>query len=145
MRPAVYRGDLGELLAKYMGRHAGRDQECAALVQTVTNVGHTSRWQPGPRVVDQNYIEPGTVIANFVTENGQSRYPNRSSWHVAIFLDFGPRYVNGGYANIWVLDQWRGSSGVARRSKKAFSREEVRRNNVRASNNANEYYIVLVP
>lgn len=144
MRPAVYRGDLGELLAQYQGRFAGRNQECAALVQFVTDVGHTSKWQPGGRVVDQSFIPPGTIIANFVVDNGKARYPNKSGWHVAIFLNFGPKYVSGGYENIWVLDQWRGAS-VARRSKKAFSRDEAKRNQIRASNNANEYYVVNVP
>jgi len=61
-----------------------------------------------------------------------------------MFLNFGPKDSKGNYTNIWVVDQWRGSV-VAQRSKKAFSEQEARRMQVRASNNANEYYIVNVP
>jgi len=144
MRPVVYSGDMGALIAKYHENFAGRNQECVSLVQAETDIGHTSRWKPGLKVVDQNFIAPGTIIANFVSNNGVARYPNRSGWHVAIFLSFGPRDSKGQYTNIWVVDQWRGSV-VARRSKKAFSDQEARRMQVRASNNANEYYIVNVP
>lgn len=144
MRPAIYRGDLGELLAKHMGQFAGRDQECAALVQSVTDVGHTSHWQAGGKVVDQKFITPRTIIANFVFAGGRARYPNRSGWHVAIFLNFGNKDAKGNYTNIWVLDQWR-RSPVARRAKKAYSQEDASRLKIRASNNANEYYIVNVP
>lgn len=144
MRPAIHEGDLGELLARHEGKFVGRDQECAALVQTVTSVGHTSRWQPGARVVDQNFVVPGTVIANFVFKDGKAKYPNRSGWHVAIFLDFGPRGADGKYTHIWVIDQWRGKT-VGRRTKKAFSEEEAKRKQIKPNNNANEYYIVDVP
>jgi hypothetical protein len=49
------------------------DGNCVALVQKLTDVGHTSNWRPGERVLDSKNILPGTVIATF--ENG--RYPNR--------------------------------------------------------------------
>lgn len=143
MKSAIHQGDLGELLARYQGKFAGRDQECAAFVQTVTTVGHTSRWQPGGRVVEQNFITPGTVIANFIFENGKGRYPNRNGWHVAIFLSLGNRDSKGNLSHIWVLDQWRGRT-VARRSKKAFSTEDAKRMQIKPANNANDYYIVNV-
>lgn len=144
MRSIIYDGDLGELLAKFHGRFAGRDQECAALVQSITSIGHTSRWQPGPRVVDQTFIKPGTIIANFKFENGRARYPNQSGWHVAIFSDFGNRRPGGGYTHFWIVDQWRGKT-VGRRRKQAWTPEEIKRNNIRPVNDAEQYYIVNVP
>lgn len=104
MHPVVYDGDLGELLAKYFGNFAGRDQECVSFPQAVTNVGWTGNWQPGLRVVDQNFITPGTVVANFKYENGKAKFPNAHGYHVAIFLDFGNRKPGGGYTHFWVLD-----------------------------------------
>jgi len=143
MRPVIYNGDLGELLAKYQGQHAGRNQECVALVQGVTNIGHTSGWQRGERVVDQNFIVPGTVVANFKTVDGKVKFPNQSGWHVAIFLDFGNKKPEGGYTHFWVLDQWNGK-GVKRRNKNAFSPEQAKRLHIKPCDNANEYYIVMV-
>lgn len=130
MRPVVHNGDMGELIAKYHESFAGRNQECVSFVQAEADIGHTSRWKPGPRVVDQYFISPGTIIANFVVSNGVARYPNRSGWHVAMFPSFGPKDPKGNYTNIWVVDQWRGSV-VARRSKKAFSEQEAKRMQVR--------------
>ena len=65
MHPAIYDGDLKDLLKEYEDKHAGRDQECVALVQAVTNVGYTGKWQTGTRVVELNYLEPWTEVANF--------------------------------------------------------------------------------
>jgi len=39
--------------------------ECVRLVQHYTNVGPTSVWRAGERVLDAKFIPPGTVIANF--------------------------------------------------------------------------------
>ncbi|HBZ07699.1 MULTISPECIES: BPSL0067 family protein [Massilia] len=144
MRPVLYEGDLGELLAKYLGRYAGRDQECVAFPQAVTSVGHTSQWQAGARVIEQSHIAPGTVIANFKFENGRARFPNQHGYHVAIFLEFGNRRPGGGYTHFWVLDQWQGKT-VARRNKNAWTAEQSERFHIRPSDDAEQYYIVNVP
>lgn len=144
MRPVVYSGDLGELLAKYFGHFAGRNEECVAFPQAVTAVGHTSRWQPGARVVDQAYIAPGTVVANFKFENGRARFPNQHGYHVAIFLEFGNRRPGGGYTHFWVLDQWHGKT-VARRNKNAWTADQMRKLHIKPADDAEQYYIVNVP
>jgi hypothetical protein len=144
MRPVVYNGDLNALRETYLGRYAGRNQECVSLPQAVTSVGHTSRWQPGGKVVDQSYIAPGTVIANFKFENGHARFPNQHGYHVAIFLEFGSRRPGGGYTHFWVIDQWRGKT-VARRNKNAWTPEQIRRSRIMPADDAEQYYIVNVP
>lgn len=144
MHPVIYEGDLGELLAKYMGHFAGRNQECVAFPQAVTNIGHTSRWHRGARVVDQTFITPGTVIANFKMVNGEPKFPNQHGYHVAIFLDFGNRKPDGGYTHFWVLDQWHFKT-VARRNKNAFTPQEMKARGYLPCDNANDYYIVEVP
>ena len=99
MGAVIYRGDVEEL----QGHEPYRDGECVALVQAVTSVGPTSRWRPGPRVADLNYLNPGTVIANFV--NG--RFPNRHGYHAALFMSM-TRSVSGKVMSIRVMDQFRG-------------------------------------
>lgn len=143
--PVIFQGDLGELLAKYWDTWAGRDQECVALPQAVTNVGHTSRWQPGEKVVELNYLSPGTVIANFLFEKGKAGFPCRHGYHAALFLEFGPRMMaTREYTHFWVLDQWNGKP-VNRRNKNAFSPQQVKRMGLLPCDNANDYYVVMVP
>lgn len=143
--PVVYSGDLNALMETYKNKYAGRDQECVALPQAVTNVGHTSKWQPGDRVVDLNILRSGTVIANFLVENGKARFPNKHGYHAAIFLEFGNRNpVIGGYTHFWVIDQWPGKH-VKRRNKNSFTPEEAKRRQILPGDNANEYYVVMVP
>jgi hypothetical protein len=43
MRNVIYSGSVDAL----EGHDPFRDGECVALVQAVTNLGHTSSWQPG--------------------------------------------------------------------------------------------------
>lgn len=85
------------LRAKGAGAYLGRDQECAALPQFLTDVGYTGRWYPGPRVIDLAFLLPGTVIANFKLDNGQLKFPNQKGWHVGLFDKFwhGATMVNG--------------------------------------------------
>ena len=99
MGAVIYRGDVEAL----EGHPAYRDGECVALVQAVTSVGPTSRWRPGPRVVDLSYLNPGTVIANFV----DGRFPNRHKYHAALFIGFN-RSVTGKVMGIRVMDQFTG-------------------------------------
>ncbi|WP_332879092.1 BPSL0067 family protein [Massilia sp. S19_KUP03_FR1] len=90
------------------------DGNCVALVQKLTNVGHTSQWRPQARVMDSLNIAPGTVIATF--EDG--RYPNRHTGnHAAFYLYSGPRSMKTGKpAYIVVMDQWTGKGQVSARS-----------------------------
>ena len=80
--------------------------ECARLVQVyIPQIGHTSTWRPGERVLDVlargGAIEPGTAVANFV--NG--RYPTAGHRHAAFYE--GPvRNTDGSLRGIILLDQW---------------------------------------
>jgi hypothetical protein len=98
--PVVYPGDLNALIKKWKDEAARSKEkdilrlgppliangECARLTQALTSVGHTSRWQPGARVVDVRNLAPGTVIANFIFANGKARYPNAHGYHAALFV-----------------------------------------------------------
>ena len=90
------------------------DGNCVSLVQKLTDVGHTSRWKPGERVMDGKNIAPGTVIATF--ENG--RYPNRHTGnHAALYLYSGPNSQKTGKpAYIVVMDQWIRKGRISARS-----------------------------
>jgi hypothetical protein len=141
-RNVIFQGDMDGLLAEgapqtYM------DGECAKLPQALTDVGWTGRWQPGPRVVDLAYLNPGTVIANFEFENGKARYPNRHGYHSGLFYEFGERLMNGGYARIWMIDQWQGKR-VDKRYKLALTPEQMKRG-FQPCDNANDFYVVVVP
>lgn len=142
--PVVYYGDLNALLKEKRGHFLGRDQECVALPQSLTNVGYTGRWQPGARAVDLNYLRPGTVIANFLFENGKARFPSRHRYHAAIFQGFGERKAGGGYWRIWVLDQWTGYP-LASRYKRAWTQEEQKTRRPAPADDADQFYVVMVP
>lgn len=122
-RSVVYPGSMDALIKEWDEKYraawkengrAGLDAlkiangECARLPQVLTNVGHTSRWQPGARVIDvARTLRPGTVIANFVFENGKWRYPNRSGWHAALFVrGEGYSVSTGKPSGIIMFDQW---------------------------------------
>ena len=142
--PAVYMGDLGELMAAHTNGFIGRNEECVALPQGATEVGYTGRWQPGAKVVDLPFLLPGTVIANFEFKDGKARFPNRHGFHAALFMSYGNRLPKGGYTHFWVLDQWHGHP-IKRRNKNAFSAEEAKRRHIMPADNANDYYVVMVP
>lgn len=116
--------------------------ECVALPQAVTNVGHTSKWYPGSRVVDLAYLNPGTVIANFVFQGRVGKFPNKHGYHAALFIGFGPRNMSTGeITSIYVMDQWKGRA-VMSRPIRAYSPEVARRKRVWPSDNANAFYVV---
>ena len=132
---------------KLNGRAPFSDGECVALVQATTSVGHTSRWRPGPRVVDLSYLNPGTVIANFVFDKqGNRRFPNQHGYHAALFVDFCGRGVSSAKAkNIRVMDQWR-----TRIPNTVRQREIVARGKSKAegsahsdSDTADQFYVVI--
>lgn len=148
--PVVYRGDLKILLQKWKGEGTLQlaNGQCARLPQELTNVGHTSRWQRGPRVLDTPNILPGTVIANFKMVDGKLKFPNEEGWHAGLFHRFEGRRVmtNGLPCEFSMIDQWVGKAPGARGIaifpdwfKKAHPDKYV------PSNRADEFYVVLVP
>lgn len=130
------------------GEYLGRNQECAALPQQLTDVGYTGRWTPGPRVIDLDFLPPGTVIANLKIIDGKSKFPNQSGWHAALFDQFrrGTIMVNGLPCEFSMFDQFHGKPaglrGVAKLTpewKKSYPVFGT------PSNDAAEFYVVVVP
>ena len=148
-RNVIYQGDFLALADKYddlrqrsAGAFIGRDEECVALVQALTDVGYTGRWQPGPRVVDLEFLLPGTVVANFLFENGNARFPNRHGFHAALFDRFcrGTMMSNGRPCEFSILDQYRGKPAGRRGIAKSTTNWKPM-----ASDDAAEFYVVVVP
>ena len=139
MGAAIYQGDIEKL----NGHAPFRDGECVALVQAVTTVGPTSRWRPGPRVVDLSYLNPGTVIANFV----DGRFPNRHKYHAALFMGF-TRSVSGKLMSIRVMDQFRGRlprNVVKWRDIYPYGAKTYLEGNTRPDcDNADQFYVVVI-
>lgn len=137
----IYQGEVEAL----RGRKPYRDGECVALVQETTNVGHTSTWRPGPRVVDLSYLNPGTVIANFVFDrNGRGRFPNRHGYHAALFVRF-IRGDSGDVMKIEVVDQWttRIPYIVKERVIPVRGKSHAEGNPFPDSENAAQFYVVM--
>ena len=159
-RNVIYQGSFQglqfeELADKYhklyldgRGQYLGRDQECPALPQFLTDVGYTGRWQPGPRVIDLAFLIPGTVIANFKIVNGRPKFPCENGWHVGLFGKFwrGAMMTNGLPCEFSMFDQyhgkpagWRGVATLTPEWKKAHP------DKAKPANDASEYYVVAVP
>jgi hypothetical protein len=158
-RPVVYRGDMAALIkeweqkyrtAWYESGYEGirslkiANGQCARLPQELTNVGHTSRWQPGERVVDvARTLKPGTVIANFLFEYDKAWYPNAHGWHAALFVR-GEAYstTTGKAGRIIMFDQWTGKVPSVR-PVHSWPRhvEKIKE----PSNIADEFFVVVVP
>ena len=117
--------------------------ECVRLAQHYTNVGPTSVWRPGERVLDAKFIPPGTVIANF---NKKGRWPGKSKGnHAAFFVEFGPRGPDGKPASIIMMDQWtdvRKKAISARTVPKRGPKTHDEGNYYDDSDNAEHFYIV---
>jgi hypothetical protein len=130
------------------GQFLGRNHECVALPQFLTDVGYTGRWRPGPRVIDLEFLLPGTVIANFKEIGGRPTFPNQHGWHVGLFGKFwrGAMMVNGLPCLFSMFDQFPGKPasmrGVATLTpewKKAHPDKGT------PANDASEYFVVAVP
>lgn len=145
-RSVIYQGDLDALLADWRNKHI-MDGECAKLPQFLTNVGHTSRWQPGPRVVELTYLLPGTVIANFMFDSsGRARYPNQHGYHAGLFHRFSRETMsNGRISTFRMIDQWAGNrpKHVGSRLMGGYTRTEAP--TISPCDNANDFYVVVVP
>jgi hypothetical protein len=164
--PVVYPSDFNALLKKWEQQNAKdwyedhdkltfiANGQCARLPQELTNVGHTSRWQPGERVVDvSRTLKPGTVIANFIFEYDKAWYPNSHEWHACLFVrGEGYSVVTGKPSQIIVFDQWAGprrnredSHVPGTRPIRAWTYEQAKQLRKRPADNANDFYVVLVP
>jgi hypothetical protein len=155
-RNAIYQGDLEELKEKYalIAKAKGFPYvdkgECARLPQVLTDVGYTGRWRPGPRVIDLHFLLPGTVIANFKIVNGKPKYPNEHGYHAALFQKFenGALMENGLPCAFSMIDQWVGKrGGVGARGVAVLTPVYIKAHPMTAtpSNNASEFYVVVVP
>lgn len=93
----------------HVGHWIGRDQECAALVQTSCHrqpgngqIGLTSSWRRGAHVKENcNTIPRFTAIATFLGPNGMYDEPHLHQ-HTAIFVQCES-------SGIRVYDQWNGT------------------------------------
>jgi hypothetical protein len=130
------------------GQYLGRDHECVALPQYLTDVGYTGRWWPGPRVIDLDFLLPGTVIANFKTVNGVPTFPCQKGWHAGLFDKFwrGAMMANGLPCAFSMFDQYEGKP-AALRSLAILTADWKRAHPDKATpaNDASEYYVVVVP
>lgn len=145
--PVIYQGDVWTLLREYKDKWV-MDGECAKLPQFFTEVGWTGRWQQGPRVVDVPNVLPGTVIANFKLKDGRIKYPNEHHYHAALFCRaFAKLQYAGIVAPFSVVDQWRGSKpkSISERPVLAYPQAVADRRHIWPCDNANDFYIVLVP
>lgn len=155
----VYRGDLAALIKEWEDRYRKAwnengqtgiqslkiaDGQCARLPQELTNVGHTSRWQPGERVVDvARTLKPGTVVANFLFEYGKAWYPNSQGWHAALFVrGEGFSVTTGKPATIIMFDQWKGKAPNLRPVRHWLPHIEKTKE---PCNIADEFFVVMVP
>lgn len=135
----IYRGDVEKL----EGHEPFGDGECVAIAQALTRVGHTSHWRPGPRVVDLSYLNPGTVIANFVFDkDARGRFPNKSGYHVALFVGFRRGVSSGKVTGIEVVDQWVGRK-VKSRVISARGKSRAEGGLYYDSDNADAFYVVM--
>ncbi|TFW30522.1 BPSL0067 family protein [Massilia horti] len=146
-RNVIYQGDLEELKEKWANQYIDNGQ-CARLPQVLTDVGYTGRWLPGPRVVDLAFLLPGTVIANFKLVNGYLKYPNEHNYHAGLFqrYEYGRVMSNGEPCHFSMIDQWVNKrGGVGERGLAAYTPEEAKRRRKAPSDNASEFYVVVVP
>jgi hypothetical protein len=97
-----YIADMKKATAfKEAGQLVGNGQ-CVALVHAVAFIPQTSHWQRGGLVMDDQSIQPGTVIATFDDDGSYGNHTDHTS-HAAIYLY---QTTDG----IEVLDQWKGST-----------------------------------
>jgi hypothetical protein len=165
MHPVVYPGDFNALLKKWDEQRAKDKEtgtqtfiangECARLPQELTNVGHTTRWRPGPPVSEvARTLRPGTVIANFMFEWNTGWFPSLHTYHAALFMrGEGFSVATGRPGQIMVFDQYKGSRSAhtpGPRTIRAYTYdqskevERVWRRTIYPCDNANEFYVVLV-
>ncbi|HEX9173866.1 MAG TPA: BPSL0067 family protein [Telluria sp.] len=141
----IYSGNIDRL----QGNRPIGDGDCVDLVQKLTSIGHTSRWQRGPRVVEMAFLNPGTVIANFVPDGrGGWKFPNRHGSHAAFFVEFAGRFLNGRQAGIVVMDQFVNrvpKNEVRARPIPSWGMKSKAEGNMYSdADNADQYFVVMV-
>lgn len=141
----IYSGDIDRL----EGNKPIGDGDCVDLVQKLASAGPTKMWMRGPRVVDMAFLNPGTVIANFVQdEHGGWKFPNKHGYHAAFFVEFIGRYVSGKQSGIRVMDQFvtrKPNNEV--RARPIYARSHERMSNGRPyadCDDADAYYVVHI-
>lgn len=161
--PVVYPGDFKALLKKWdeqkaKDKEAGTETfiangECARLPQELTSVGHTTRWRPGPPVIEvARTLKPGTVIANFIFEYNVGWFPSLHTYHAALFVrGDGYSVVSGKPSQIIVFDQFKGKTHhtPCQRPIRAYTYEQLQeririKQPVEPCDNANMFCVVLV-
>lgn len=159
MHPVLYPGDLNALIREWKEKYENEwkqhgmagvqnlkiaNGECARLPQELTTVGHSSRWQPGARVVDvARTLAAGTVIANFLFEYDKAWYPSSHGWHAALFVrGEGYSVVTGKPSQIVMFDQWQGK-WPGERHVRDWSDDIAKRKG--PANTAGEFFVVMVP
>ncbi|NHZ94296.1 BPSL0067 family protein [Massilia sp. CCM 8734] len=147
--PVVYRDNLDDLMAEWKRTDTKKigNGQCVRLPQEYTNVGHTSRWQRGARVLDLTTLPPGTVIANFKLVNNKWRFPNEKGWHAALFYGFAEveKDPKGKPTAIVMVDQWTNKApGMRRVSSWTAAEKKANPKRAEASNEATEFYVVEV-
>lgn len=115
--------------------------ECARLVQHfIPQVGHTSTWKAGERVVDVlergGDIERGTAIANFV----KGRYPQSGHRHAA-FYGGAIRGNSGRVMGLILIDQWNPKPGDPARPQ-IKERSIYRKKGVMLSDDPDAFYVI---
>jgi hypothetical protein len=140
---------LDDVLKEWNGKNID-NAECARLVQVLCpDVGWTGRWQRGPRVIDVlPHLLPGTVVANFKYEGGRWKFPNKKGWHSGLYKQNGRGRVmpNGLPCVFTIVNQWPGQH-VEERGLPRVTPAMIQRNPLFAgeANNADDFYVVLVP
>lgn len=164
MPHSVYPANFDALLKKWAEQKAKDEKEgkqtliangqCARLPQALTSVGHTSRWQPGDRVLNvARTLKPGTVVANFLFEYDKAWYPNSHGWHAALFIRAeGFSVVTGKPTRIWLFDQWKGRTKESTkvpgpRYVDVWTEQRIKARGFKPNpcDDASEFFVVMVP
>jgi len=106
-------------------------KQCVALVKQYAGTQPSSLWREGEAVKGNLLLRKGTVIATFVA----GRYPNHGTGNHAAF------YITQDAAGIVVVDQWR-SSGTIRKRTLPFLGKESSGNFINPSNNGDAFSVV---
>lgn len=115
--------------------------DCVLLVQSLTDVGHTTKWHGWVRVLDAGYIRVGTVIATF---NKFGRYLSLPTGnHAAFFAGMGPIDRKTGRPEyFWAVDQWKGLPAIRKHKIYDLSQFKNVAGGYSDSQNADTFWVV---
>jgi hypothetical protein len=124
-------------VSRLQGKPLVGNGNCALMVEYYGKLPSHSHWHEGLRVVEQKEIGPGTAIATF--EDG--RYPNKPhNNHVAFFVRFGTRSLDGSWNSIWIMEQFKASGRIQLRELR--SKGKTGNHWIDPSNNADAFSII---